>query len=896
MSDTKSEIIGNYLKLIEVFDNLHGDMKPHTMTAYNNFLIQYNELRKEDYEIAITGTVSAGKSSFINALLGRELLPRRKRATTNVATYIKHTSKNPQGDKEGYIAKVHKVVELNINSMRKELLEILKKEKYEVESESKKSYFGYVVAVITKNNETFLKNLITADCRGEEKIDCIDRDGKNDTFDVCRAKKMSNSLSDFYSRNRPIITNFINGHIEIEEKHGSLSHAAQFLEHNDKNHHVESITLYCDSDLLKKGVTLIDLPGSDNKSSEDKEITHKILSSDSISAAIFLYEFGKDPNAEEEAISNIINNNVLRKKNKLFIVFNKVDLGFKNTETLNDHKLITIPYFDKQLNTSDAKKIEYFYLSCAIHEGLSFGLYPDGNLKENFTDDNIFENLKKRAEIDIKNRSAEVSEEYGAFFDALEKYFEKIVSPNQRVTAANYQERAIEHIKLAKQSNELDFKRVFNLDGINKLMPFIKNNHAGMANFYDYIFTYLGHERTKDSYKKAGDSWNEFMNSLNDDLAEKTNSIKYLTDKNKWFLNKKKKLEAAFKEIYDQTGSIAISFHQDKIDDIKNDISSSVKNILDKLNDDVEKSLNILDYKDIISSLQSEYIDNSTPSLYLKNIFEELDIELVNYGEQCKRINVYYEDALLCIINTTSLIIKLKAFEYLKDIPDRLFDVFWNWFWLDAKITDRLSIITNLNIFSLEDLQYNIDEIISQDNYIEKIYDKIEMYCAQLYNIPGEPSIYKHYLNEANNKSGFLDLLSSNNEQRHNKFIEFFMELYTKQIEKGIEDFENNIQRFFRDWPSTDLKDLISDIFNTEGKLFNKMLKQQEAILSEKYIDDFSQLESFCQILNDSYDDITKHIEYNIKLHAQVDGLKNLLDNKTTNIKQLVDEYKKINN
>ena len=53
-------------------------------------------LENKDYNIAIVANMSAGKSTFINALFGEEILPSSHLATTDCATYI-HCNKRGGG-------------------------------------------------------------------------------------------------------------------------------------------------------------------------------------------------------------------------------------------------------------------------------------------------------------------------------------------------------------------------------------------------------------------------------------------------------------------------------------------------------------------------------------------------------------------------------------------------------------------------------------------------------------------------------------------------------------------------------------------------------------------------------------------------------------------------------
>ena len=53
------------------------------------------ELEDNRYEVSIIGSFNVGKSTFINAILGREILPSRLKRCTSTSTYIEY-SKTPE--------------------------------------------------------------------------------------------------------------------------------------------------------------------------------------------------------------------------------------------------------------------------------------------------------------------------------------------------------------------------------------------------------------------------------------------------------------------------------------------------------------------------------------------------------------------------------------------------------------------------------------------------------------------------------------------------------------------------------------------------------------------------------------------------------------------------------
>lgn len=62
-----------------------------------------NNLVRGRFEIVVVGEFSTGKSTFINALIGRKILPSKAQPTTATINYIRHSSENPNGIEEAIV-------------------------------------------------------------------------------------------------------------------------------------------------------------------------------------------------------------------------------------------------------------------------------------------------------------------------------------------------------------------------------------------------------------------------------------------------------------------------------------------------------------------------------------------------------------------------------------------------------------------------------------------------------------------------------------------------------------------------------------------------------------------------------------------------------------------------
>lgn len=79
---TKSELKSKIENLEEYFSKYKNENLSKKLEEVKQ------ELDKQEYKIAVVANMSSGKSTFINALFGKEVLPAFNHATTDCATYI----------------------------------------------------------------------------------------------------------------------------------------------------------------------------------------------------------------------------------------------------------------------------------------------------------------------------------------------------------------------------------------------------------------------------------------------------------------------------------------------------------------------------------------------------------------------------------------------------------------------------------------------------------------------------------------------------------------------------------------------------------------------------------------------------------------------------------------
>ena len=103
--ERRQQLLAKMEKLREVRDNL----KSHDPVFFNDLPVDVIQkmglleresirLRNPDLTIAFVGGFSAGKSSLVNAFLGRYLLPESTKVTTAVPTFVRTTTEQESAE------------------------------------------------------------------------------------------------------------------------------------------------------------------------------------------------------------------------------------------------------------------------------------------------------------------------------------------------------------------------------------------------------------------------------------------------------------------------------------------------------------------------------------------------------------------------------------------------------------------------------------------------------------------------------------------------------------------------------------------------------------------------------------------------------------------------------
>jgi Dynamin family. len=119
VSDDIAAMIERFEDFYNLYDRLAGWLKADMPQEKQDYIerqrkIWFERLREVDFPVAFLGSFSAGKSTIINAIMGRSILPESTGSTTAVPTIVR---KGPED-----LAKIHYVSESTKNETRDVLL------------------------------------------------------------------------------------------------------------------------------------------------------------------------------------------------------------------------------------------------------------------------------------------------------------------------------------------------------------------------------------------------------------------------------------------------------------------------------------------------------------------------------------------------------------------------------------------------------------------------------------------------------------------------------------------------------------------------------------------------------------------------------------------------------
>ncbi|MGE6260284.1 dynamin family protein [Heyndrickxia sporothermodurans] len=251
--------------------------------------LKAERLENREYTIALFGAFSAGKSSFANALLGDKVLPVSPNPTTAAINRIcPPTNENEHGTSIVYLKSEQHV----LDDVQKSL-----------------KLFG-----------VHCDNLREAEEKIPNVIQQVNGDGK---------EKVQLSF----------LKAFLKGFSEFKDLLGKkiktdLKEFRDFVAIESKSCFVESIDLYYDSELARKGITLVDTPGADSINARHTGVAFEyIKNSDAILFVTYYnHAFSK---ADREFLIQLGRVKDAFELDKMFFIINAIDLA-DTEEELNE--------------------------------------------------------------------------------------------------------------------------------------------------------------------------------------------------------------------------------------------------------------------------------------------------------------------------------------------------------------------------------------------------------------------------------------------------------------------------------------------------------------------------------------------------------------------------------
>ncbi|MBS4173219.1 dynamin family protein [Bacillus sp. FJAT-49736] len=263
--------------------------KPGFGRITDYLLDKKSRIENRQFTIALFGAFSAGKSSFANALIGEKVLPVSPNPTTAAINRICPPT----------VEFVHGTAAIHLKS-NIQLLED-----------------------IQKSLREFNQN-----CDSLEEAEAIILQIK-ETNDA--REKIHLSFLQAYVKGYPIYKEFLGKDISV-----GLEEFKGFVANESQSCFVESIDLYYDSELTRKGITLVDTPGADSINARHTGVAFEyIKNSDAVLFVTYYnHAFSK---ADREFLIQLGRVKDAFELDKMFFIINAIDLADSDDE-LNDVK------------------------------------------------------------------------------------------------------------------------------------------------------------------------------------------------------------------------------------------------------------------------------------------------------------------------------------------------------------------------------------------------------------------------------------------------------------------------------------------------------------------------------------------------------------------------------
>lgn len=422
------------------------------------------KLKNNEFEIAIVGEESSGKSTFANALMGNSILPRADKRCTYTATRISYSSDDKE---DSAIVSFYSVDEFNSDFKDKlRQLSFPNYERYSYDTLSEDTY------------KNIYDKEVPDDVKDRKNTDSI-------KSDICTIIKHSDEITSLLGRPDKLFT-------EENIKNGDLT---SYITDEVKALAVSGVIIYSKQLCGMKNAVIFDVPGFNSPTALHKQQTLSRMKS---ADAIIITVKGDEPSITEGPLKILQasddDGNPLQ--DKLFVFANKVE---RSTDVTDNVKLIKDQWVNARFVSADkcTSRI-YFGSALAYLQNLGLCFDPDGSTralrefkeKENFMPHG-FGIDKLRKELENYNNTER--------FDVLKrrinrikadilKAFNDIRSGNENITSnRSYSAEQIAMVaELIDDIRPVAEKKLLNLKA--KIRSYMPTEQPLSKQIIDYIF------------------------------------------------------------------------------------------------------------------------------------------------------------------------------------------------------------------------------------------------------------------------------------------------------------------------------------------------------------------------------------------------------------------------
>ena len=263
---------------------LESRLSKVVVSQMDQLRVEIGRLRNHDLQIAFVGSFNAGKSSLVNALLGRVILPEANKVTTAVPTHVRRVA---AGDPGGERIVVHWLDDTQLDDLDRLFRAELSQE-------------------ITKDNSLtdlpereLLKECDEAAARGTAKELIADY------------RRYLERRSEFAGSRQP------------ETK--SLAALASLVADETLATFLDRVEVFIESDLLPEDVKLVDLPGLGVTNPRHRRITREFVA-ERANAVVFVLNASAPFTDQEKSMIALLANGQSRAGRRLFFSLNRWDM------------------------------------------------------------------------------------------------------------------------------------------------------------------------------------------------------------------------------------------------------------------------------------------------------------------------------------------------------------------------------------------------------------------------------------------------------------------------------------------------------------------------------------------------------------------------------------------